>query len=80
VWIQNWAALMFWWLATGGDRDLVQEVELLVDHGVGGRHEEGHRKIEWLRSEKSGHKYVSSDPTQDPKVWKADWRRAVVRL
>ena len=53
---------------------LVEEVELLVDDGLGRRDKEGHGQVEGLGW------CGARGLTQDPKPWKADCLRAVVRL
>ena len=35
------------------DPELVQQVQLLVDHGVAGWDEQGQRKVEWLDENRS---------------------------
>ena len=68
------------------DPELVEQVQLLVDQRLAGGYEESQGQVERLEK----YKY-RGDPviiiiiiisllTTLPKLWKADWRRAVVRL
>ena len=69
----------------GVDPELVEEVQLFVDQRLAGGYEESQGQVERLEK----YKYrgdpviiiiIISLPTTLPKLWKADWRRAVVRL
>ena len=66
------------------DPELVEQVQLLVDQRLAGGYEESQGQVERLEKYKYRGDPVTiiiiSFPTTLPKLWKADWRRAVVRL